>query len=1268
MGRIGYTLALLLLLAGATTAQTSWMAHTPDALKQQPLTGVACPDSMSIVVATSYGVILRSADRGATWANAPIAGLTGKAFLAISFADARHGMAAGALGNTARSSDGGATWTATPMSRTGATMWFRAVANPVPSIAVVAGDSGIIMTTRDAGDTWTRASSPVTARLYGISFPDTTVGYCCGAGGTILKSTDLGRSWVAQASSTARDLRAIHFTDRAHGYAVADWLVVKTTDGGTTWTPETGSGQAIFFRDSATGFAGSANTIIRTENSARSWSTVSSEAAAVDAGSGVVQAIAFGSNTFGAAVGDRGLVLLSTDGGRVWRLRSGPLQGFRPKGMQFPAVDRGYFVSYDSRVWRTDDSGTSWRRCPTVISSELVGASFQSRDSGWAIGMDGSAIHTADGGENWSVVRLPTFSTAAMTGIAFRDRSNGFVVGTTGEILRTRDGGATWSQQWSGCMTALRAVAWADHSCIVVAGDSGVLLRSTDEGERWQRVPIPMTRDIRSLSFIDAFTAYAAGAQGLCLRSTDAGASWHRLALPGDTTKYTGYAVAFADKEWGLFGGYGTATALETSDGAASWHEPGLWPFGMQPRLMRSACFPDPLHAVFALDDMQLFRAARPRAAGARISASSAAVGFGRATAGAVQQRALWIANTGDTVMAAPALSIIGPDAPEFRIVSFDRVPLPATASKHALLIEWRAGPAAAKSAVLRIEAPEASPSSVEIPLAAQSVQPLWTANATRMQYGDVGVGESVERTLVLTSQSSGPLPAPRPDLTGADASQFAIVGVTPDTIAPGGAAVVTVRCTPTREGRTVMAWLRFPESDIVAPLSTVSLEATGAVPKISTNKATVEFGMLVPGVYKLDSLVFTNTGTVPLRLFEQSITGTDSDVFRILEAASATIAPGRSSRVLLGCSTAIFERPVAQVDSTIAGGNDTPSRIRTYLHAFLHVRCNTAGTKVFDYQLNGGVIERGVRISPVAVSYDSTALLSMRSTSMNVENLSGVPQNFISLRVEGPDSADFTSTPPGNFWLRPHSTELAVIDFRPRSEGRKQASVRYTFADVRQYDIVVPLTGVAGAFPLEFRPSTVLFDTTRGSERSQAEFWIHNISTTPQRIGKFNGASGRYNSFSFSAPSQSLLAPGDSARVTATFRPGWPGWNTATYWIYLGNGGAFHADLNLRGFVIDYPWAADHPAMPLGILGSPYPQPAADAAVIPFSLAASSHVTLAVHDALGRRVALLADSDLPPGEHTRSLDTRALTPGVYLAVLELGNSMRLTKTLVVLR
>jgi hypothetical protein len=83
--------------------------------------------------------------------------------------------------------------------------------------------------------------------------------------------------------------------------------------------------------------------------------------------------------------------------------------------------------------------------------------------------------------------------------------------------------------------------------------------------------------------------------------------------------------------------------------------------------------------------------------------------------------------------------------------------------------------------------------------------------------------------------------------------------------------------------------------------------------------------------------------------------------------------------------------------------------------------------------------------------------------------------------------------------------------------------------------------------------------------------------------------------------------------------------------------------------------------------LSAVVPNPAAAAAAFTLTLDRAQAVTVAVYDALGRRVALLAEGELAAGPHALALDAAPLAPGAYV-VRASGDGFALTRRLTVAR
>ncbi|MEM8601760.1 MAG: T9SS type A sorting domain-containing protein, partial [Bacteroidota bacterium] len=94
----------------------------------------------------------------------------------------------------------------------------------------------------------------------------------------------------------------------------------------------------------------------------------------------------------------------------------------------------------------------------------------------------------------------------------------------------------------------------------------------------------------------------------------------------------------------------------------------------------------------------------------------------------------------------------------------------------------------------------------------------------------------------------------------------------------------------------------------------------------------------------------------------------------------------------------------------------------------------------------------------------------------------------------------------------------------------------------------------------------------------------------------------------------------------------------------------------------------AEDGATPLAFgLDAAYPNPFTQATTVAYTLAEASEVRVSVYDALGREVAVLANTRQPAGRHAATFDGSRLASGVYVVCLEAGAQVA-TQTLVLVR
>jgi photosystem II stability/assembly factor-like uncharacterized protein len=105
-------------------------------------------------------------------------------------------------------------------------------------LAVVVGERGHVLVSRDGGAAWTQADVPTRAMLTGVWLHDERLGWAVGHDETIVRTQDGGATWqvVHAAPENERPLMDVWFRDAEHGFAVGAYgAFLVTADGGATW-------------------------------------------------------------------------------------------------------------------------------------------------------------------------------------------------------------------------------------------------------------------------------------------------------------------------------------------------------------------------------------------------------------------------------------------------------------------------------------------------------------------------------------------------------------------------------------------------------------------------------------------------------------------------------------------------------------------------------------------------------------------------------------------------------------------------------------------------------------------------------------------------------------------------------------------------------------------------------------------------------------------------------------------------------------------------
>ena len=176
------------------------------------------------------------------------------------------------------------------------------------------------------------------------------------------------------------------------------------------------------------------------------------------------------------------------------------------------------------------DGGGSWTQVDVPTRATLTSVFFHDDQLGWAVGHDSVILRTTDGGTNWEIVNWAPEEEAPFFDVWFADASNGIAIGAYGSFYETSDGGLTWSSRYiSEDDWHLHKIVKSQSGRLYIAAEAGFVYRSDDDGENWTSLPSLYEGSYFGLLALEDDTVLIYGLRGHLFRSEDAGEDWEEI-------------------------------------------------------------------------------------------------------------------------------------------------------------------------------------------------------------------------------------------------------------------------------------------------------------------------------------------------------------------------------------------------------------------------------------------------------------------------------------------------------------------------------------------------------------------------------------------------------------------------------------------------------------------------------------------------------------------------------------------------------------------
>lgn len=269
-----------------------------------------------------------------------------------------------------------------------------------------------------------------------------------------------------------------------------------------------------------------------------------------------LQAVTMATNKVGLAVGSRGTLLKTTNGGLLWKqerfngsfshtFNAVCMPDTESVAMAVGENGQAMYQFHSMATWSafTPVADTLYGVCSrvdTILTFVSVGTNgfigqYQWHVSTWQVGGGGGKGDPPPHDTSVLVTEtkvLSVHTSASLRAVAFSPEQKGYIVGDSGIVLTSTNKGTTWARQSVGGNISLRAVAVISSDKIIAVGLDGAMWQTTNKGTSWQSIaPAGLHTNLNTISFIDAQNGVVAGDDGLVLQTTDQGATWVRVGV-----------------------------------------------------------------------------------------------------------------------------------------------------------------------------------------------------------------------------------------------------------------------------------------------------------------------------------------------------------------------------------------------------------------------------------------------------------------------------------------------------------------------------------------------------------------------------------------------------------------------------------------------------------------------------------------------------------------------------------------------------------------
>ncbi|KPA18914.1 BNR/Asp-box repeat-containing protein [Candidatus Magnetomorum sp. HK-1] len=220
----------------------------------------------------------------------------------------------------------------------------------------------------------------------------------------------------------------------------------------------------------------------------------------------------------------------------------------KTSNLHFIAVgERGHIVySYDG--------GNKWKQATVPTRSTLTSVFFLNSKLGWAVGHDAVILTTSDGGKSWTRQFYAPDKEQPFMAIWFQDERFGIAIGAYGMYFDTTDGGENWNNKYYESLDDpdfglphFNDIGITPEKVLYITGEAGFVARSNNMGESWTPLDRSYNGSYFSLLVTKENTLFSAGLRGNIWFSKNQAATWEKIETGSVASVNSGIQLSNGD-------------------------------------------------------------------------------------------------------------------------------------------------------------------------------------------------------------------------------------------------------------------------------------------------------------------------------------------------------------------------------------------------------------------------------------------------------------------------------------------------------------------------------------------------------------------------------------------------------------------------------------------------------------------------------------------------------------------------------------------------